>query len=114
MRSHQPPNPTPITTTRRSQTKSSVFIALCWSAWTVGLALICAVVFAGQGGPLKALLELPFWSPLARLTFSTYLVHPMVILVVISSRNGMPAHFRYVCMRCLCVGAAVCCSAPPF
>lgn len=83
-----------IKSPNRSQTSSSVFIALCWSAWTLGLAMLCAVVFAGQGGPLKALLELPFWSVLARLTFSTYLVHPMVIMVVISSRGGMPAHFR--------------------
>lgn len=58
--------------------------------------MVCAVVFAGRGGPLKALLELPLWSPLARLVFATYLVHPMTIQVVIASRGGAPAHFSLV------------------
>lgn len=77
---------------------------MCWSLWTLGLALLCAVVFAGQGGALKALLELPLWSPLARLTFSTYLVHPMVIMVGIAARGGMPAHFSLVHLFFLFIG----------
>jgi len=66
------------------------------SGWVLGLALVCAVLFAGQGGPLKRLLELPFWSVAARLTFATYLVHPMVIWVILGNRGGQPYHFTVV------------------
>lgn len=99
LRAHTSCSPTdiqPRNETRRPQTRSSIFVTLCWSAWAFGLALLCAVVFAGKGGPLKTLLELPLWSPLARLVFSTYLVHPMTIQVVIASRGGAPAHFSLV------------------
>lgn len=68
------------------------------SAWVLGLGLVCAVLFAGQGGLLKTLLELPFWSVLARLTYSVYLVHPMTIWVILASRGGQPYHFSLVAL----------------
>ena len=66
------------------------------SGWVLGLALVCAVLFAGQGGFLKTVLELPFWSVAARLTFATYLVHPMTIWLILGSRGGQPYHFSLV------------------
>jgi hypothetical protein len=84
------------------------------SGWALGLACICAVLFTGQGGWLKRLLELPFWSVAARLTFSTYLVHPMTIWVILGSRGGQPYHFSlvgifadFVCFSTMSLIAAV-------
>lgn len=61
-----------------SQTTSSWYITLNFSGWAIGLCLLCGVLATGRGGPLKRLLELPFWSVTSRLTYSTYLCHPMV------------------------------------
>ena len=77
----------------RSQTTSSLYITLSFSAWITALCVVCGVVAMGKGGPLKTFLELPFWAITSRLTYSTYLVHPMVIMTVIASRGGHPFHF---------------------
>ena len=42
---------------------------------------------------IPQLLELPFWAPLARLSYSAYLVHPMIILTVLDARGGNAWHF---------------------
>lgn len=124
------------------------------SGWVLGLALICAVLFAGQGGLLKTLLvrawvcyvcvmlfsldsfcgtachthnnetqtepphtstkpsqkpkqqEQPFWSVLARLVYSCYLVHPMTIWLILGSRGGQPFHFSLISVTSELLGFA--------
>jgi len=61
-----------------SQRISSLYITLSWSGWVVGLVLLCGVLALGRGGWIKRFLEMPFWAVTSRLTYSTYLVHPMV------------------------------------
>eukprot|EP00624_Nannochloropsis_granulata_P007708 evm.model.NODE_910_length_7741_cov_21.375921.1 len=60
-----------------SQNTSSMYITLSFSGWVMGLVLLCGVLALGRGGWIKTFLELPFWAVPSRLTYSTYLVHPM-------------------------------------
>ena len=50
------------------------------AAWSVSLAWLTLACLAGWGGPLDWLLSLPPLRPLSRLTYSAYLLHPLVIL----------------------------------
>lgn len=76
-----------------SQTTSSSYITLTFSAWVMGLCFLCGVLAMGRGGLLKKFLELPFWAVTSRLTYSTYLVHPMV------GRTG--GFFLFFPLRCM-------------
>eukprot|EP01132_Coremiostelium_polycephalum_P003997 gene3997-4998_t len=53
--------------------------------FTVGLCLFVMATFYGHGGVLKWLLELRVWKPISKLTYSTYLVHPIIIMVRVLS-----------------------------
>jgi hypothetical protein len=35
----------------------AAYIALSKPAWTLGLVIMCSLLFLGEGGPIKALLE---------------------------------------------------------
>ena len=41
----------------------------------------------GYGGPINSFLSMPFWIPLSRLTYTAYLVHPIVLIAIISSER---------------------------
>ena len=61
------------------------YIMLSRLAWGVGLG---CVTYACHGGWVNTFLSLGFWVPLSRLTFSAYLVHPIVLGVLISGYTG--------------------------
>ena len=59
--------------------------------WGIGLALIVFSCHNGYGWVVNSFLSMGFWVPLSRLTFCTYLVHPIVITVIQASlRQGFP------------------------
>lgn len=68
-----------------SKTTSIVYIVLSKLAWTVGLAILVYVFASGDGGLLARFLSARIWDPLARLTFSAYLVHPIIMFAVAAS-----------------------------
>ena len=53
--------------------------------WAVGLALLVFICHNGYGGWVNTFLSMKIWTPLSRLTFNAYLVHPVVVIVVFGS-----------------------------
>ena len=49
--------------------------------WAITVSLIIFGIALGFGGPVGALLSWGVWAPLSRLTFVTYLIHPIVMMV---------------------------------
>lgn len=47
--------------------------------WAVGVSWIIFACVHGYGGPIDWLLSLPQWQPLARLSYSIYILHIPVI-----------------------------------
>lgn len=64
------------------------YIMLSHLAWGVGLGCVTYACHSGYGGWVNTFLSLGFWVPLSRLTFSAYLVHPIVLGVLISAYTG--------------------------
>lgn len=57
---------------------NAIFNGFSRQFFCIGLALIISPVFAGKGSLLRYLLGGHFWVPLARLSFSGYLVHLLI------------------------------------
>ncbi|XP_028392822.1 nose resistant to fluoxetine protein 6-like [Dendronephthya gigantea] len=55
------------------------------AAWGVALAWVVYACHYGFGGLIQRFLSARFWIPLSRLTYSTYLVHPIVLTYIYSS-----------------------------
>mgnify|MGYP000872321973 CR=1 FL=1 len=63
-----------------SQFKRSIYLATHRSIWSLGWMLILMPAMMGWGTILRGILGANFWSPLARLTFGAYFVHPQLQL----------------------------------
>ena len=70
-----------------------LWMAACYNslsrvAW--GLC-VCWVIFSclngTEGGVVNSFLSLPVWVPLGRLTYSVYLIHPIILVVLSTSRR---------------------------
>ena len=59
-----------------------LYLTLGRFAWGVGLAIIVFTCHNGYGWFINSFLSLKLWTPLARMTYCAYLVHPVVISVV--------------------------------
>ena len=57
------------------------------TGWGVALAIVLFACHHGYGGPINSFLSMPFWIPLSRLTYTAYLVHPIVLIAIISSER---------------------------
>ena len=57
------------------------------TGWGVALAIVLFACHHGYGGPINSFLSMPFWIPLSRLTYTAYLVHPIVLYAVVSSER---------------------------
>ena len=53
--------------------------------WALGLALLVFICHNGYGWVVNSFLSMGFWVPLSRLTFTAYLVHPIVLTVIFTS-----------------------------
>ena len=53
--------------------------------WAVGLALMVFACHNGYGWVINDFLSMKFWIPLSRLTYTAYLVHPIVLTVIFTS-----------------------------
>ena len=80
--------------------------------WAVGLALMVFACHNGHGWIINDFLSMKFWIPLSRLTYTAYLVHPIVLTVVFASQQDTFAYTDYtlavyaVAMVVLSFGAA--------
>ena len=50
--------------------------------WAASLALIVFACHNGYGWVVNSFLSMPVWTPLSRMTFNAYLVHPIMMTVV--------------------------------
>jgi hypothetical protein len=70
------------------------FTALSRAAWGTGLSVLIIACLQGwwSAKPIAAFLGLPAWEPLARLTFGTYLLHPIVMVTLYGTATTIPAY----------------------
>lgn len=58
---------------------NGAFLTLCRPVWAAGLGVVATACGLGKAPRIDAFLAAPAWTPLARLTFGAYLMHPVVI-----------------------------------
>lgn len=75
-----------------SKATMSMYIGLSKPAWTIGLALMCYLLFLGEGGVVKTFLECHAFTVLSRLTYCVYLVHVIIIYWLNGELLG-PVHY---------------------
>ena len=80
--------------------------------WAVGLALMMFACHNGYGWIVNDFLSMKVWIPLSRLTYTAYLVHPIVLTVIFTSTRDTFTYTDYtlavyaVAMVVLSFGAA--------
>ncbi|EGG15625.1 hypothetical protein DFA_10467 [Cavenderia fasciculata] len=74
-------------------TMSNAFFNACGhTGFVIGAALFLLTAFAGHGGLVAWIFERPIFKNLSKLTYSTYLIHPIVIWCMAYSRVT-PFHY---------------------
>lgn len=86
--------------------ESSFYISLSRTAWGVCLCWIVLACVAKKGGYVADILSWKIWAPLGRLTYSAYLVHPIVIFTYYL-RMLKPLHFSDLTMTYMFLGHLV-------
>lgn len=66
-----------------------IYLTFSRFGWSVGLAIMMHTFYVGHGWLLRKFFEWRIWSVLARLSFSAYLYHPIVMTVVYYSSRQM-------------------------
>ena len=84
-------------------TEEVLFNVLSRLAWGVALAFVVYACHNGYGGWLNSGLSWSFWTPLARLCFLTFLIHPIVLFATVESLQRT-LHCTYVSISVLMVG----------
>ncbi|KAM7282429.1 nose resistant to fluoxetine protein 6 [Ixodes scapularis] len=64
-----------------------VYGALSRTLWAAGLSWIVIASVAGYGGVVTKLLSFGALMPLSRLTYSAYIIHPVVMAIFYGSRE---------------------------
>lgn len=62
--------------------KSFVYFTFSKLGWSLALSFLMYSMAMGWGGFIRRFLGAAMWNPLARLTYSTYLFHPIIMFVV--------------------------------
>ena len=87
-----------------SLAENVIYLMFSRFAWGIGLALVVFSCHNGYGGVINTFLSMKFWIPLSRLTFTAYLMHPIVLTVVFASARK-PAHYTDIILAVYAVGA---------
>jgi len=77
-----------------SQGTADFYEAMFRFSWSVSVAWVIFACVNGYGGPVNALLSWSAIIPLSRLTYMTYLIHPMVLTWFYQSRRDL-IHFTH-------------------
>merc|ERR550534_2432024 len=75
--------------------------------WCVSVAWVTLACARGYGGYINDFLSWPAFIPLSRLTFCTYLVHPMILDLIYSGASDTFLNFRIYTSIILFFGAVV-------
>ena len=84
-------------------TEEVLYNVLSRLTWGVALAFVVYACHNGYGGWLNSGLSWSFWTPLARLCFLTFLIHPLVLFATVESLQRT-LHCTYVSISVLMVG----------
>ena len=79
-----------------------LYITFSKFAWAIGLALLVFACHSGYGGFINMLLSLKIWTPLSRLTYNAYLVHP-IVLTVVYDQLQKTLHYTDITAACFAV-----------
>eukprot|EP01102_Stenamoeba_stenopodia_P013201 TRINITY_DN4252_c0_g1_i1.p1 TRINITY_DN4252_c0_g1~~TRINITY_DN4252_c0_g1_i1.p1 ORF type:complete len:656 (-),score=116.58 TRINITY_DN4252_c0_g1_i1:75-2042(-) len=66
-----------------------MYITFSRFVFVMGVAILMHFCFCGYGGVLKSIFEWSAWTPLARLTYTAYLLHPVIIWVTYCNRTQL-------------------------
>ncbi|XP_070170573.1 nose resistant to fluoxetine protein 6 isoform X1 [Polyergus mexicanus] len=72
---------------------SSIYAALAHTAWAMAVAFIVIQCCTGSARMIDSLLSLRLMYPLSRLTYCTYLVHPVIMMITSTQMDG-PLHLH--------------------
>ena len=64
--------------------------------WAFGLALLVFTCHNGYGRVINAFLSMGFWVPLSRLTYTAYLIHPIILTAVFSTLREPFTYSDYI------------------
>ena len=70
-----------------TQIASAFYNALSRPAWGIALGYVILACYHGYGGIINDLLSMDLWTPLARMTYMVYLIHPLVIQYLYTTRQ---------------------------
>ncbi|XP_048774347.2 nose resistant to fluoxetine protein 6-like isoform X2 [Ostrea edulis] len=88
---------------KQSISVSALYNSLSKTTWSLGVAWIIFACNTGYGGFINTFLSAGLWSPLSRLTYCAYLVHPVIMFMyTLSQRYTM--YFTDINMVCLFLG----------
>ena len=65
-----------------TKAENVIYIMLSRTLWACCLGLVVYSCHNGYGWFVNSFLSMKFWTPLARMTFNAYLLHPIVIFVI--------------------------------
>jgi peptidoglycan/LPS O-acetylase OafA/YrhL len=66
-----------------------LYITFADVMFTSAVAIVTVICVVGHGGWINNILSARVWRPLSRLSFSAFLIHPMVINTVHASSGGL-------------------------
>ncbi|KAJ8021719.1 Nose resistant to fluoxetine protein 6 [Holothuria leucospilota] len=66
---------------------SAVWGGVCRTLFSMGVAWVAFACSTGYGGLINSFLSWSFWTPMARLTYCAYLLHPIVILEFLRTKK---------------------------
>lgn len=82
--------------------ETAIYVSVGHTAWGVSLLWIVLSCYWGLAPPVNKLLSYRAFLPLSRLTYCTYLLHPM-IMVITSFRMEAPFHLQHVLIVSKCL-----------
>lgn len=68
--------------------ENGLYISLSRVVWALALSYIIFACVHGYGGPVNWFLSLSLWQPLSRLSYSIYLLHMCVCVIVLIQVKG--------------------------
>ena len=85
-----------------SKFENIVYITFSRFFWAVALGMIVFACHNGYGWFINSFLSMKIWTPLSRMTFNAYLLHP-VVLTVVYGQLQRAVHYTDITFACYAV-----------
>jgi peptidoglycan/LPS O-acetylase OafA/YrhL len=70
-----------------------IYQSLSRTLWSCAVGWLFFLCITNRGGIINRILSWPIWAPLARLNYSTYIIHLTVIFITITNQR-MPYYYQ--------------------